>query len=282
MKFSKDQIGYLKAVLADSGEYLLEIEPEGFDISWRKEALGAAEQLLSALSEDTDFTDRTKAISEMFNLSDLTSALTDRDDVYFDIWTSDDFTNQADLDLNEGQIKYIARELNEHEYMHEQVGDFVNATIHRVKQDPNFLALGGGKPSFEVIASKGDTTKEDYEAMSRVADRWNSLREKAGVDAVSKIHLVMDLDVAHTNCPIDFEKLESFGDGDFSHDIGGIYSYVNRETGELDNCFVPRSARSVPTSQGTSLREIEQQITPALEKLNARGDKTLPDKEIQK
>ena len=57
--------------------------------------------------------------------------------------------------------------------------------------------------------------------------------------------LYMDLEHCHTKgCPLDFERLINFNDGDFLHDIVGIRKNINRETGEIENCFLPRcSAR---------------------------------------
>ena len=53
----------------------------------------------------------------------------------------------------------------------------------------------------------------------------------------------MDLNVAHSNgCPLDFQKLFDFPPGDFNHDFYGIFANINRETGELENGFVPRCA----------------------------------------
>ena len=49
------------------------------------------------------------------------------------------------------------------------------------------------------------------------------------------------LNGAHSNGnPLDFQKLLDFPPGDFYHDFYGIFANINRETGELDNGFVPR------------------------------------------
>lgn len=52
----------------------------------------------------------------------------------------------------------------------------------------------------------------------------------------------MDLKACHANgCELNFEKLLNFDYFDFSHDILGIIKNINRETGEIENCFLPRS-----------------------------------------
>ncbi len=56
-----------------------------------------------------------------------------------------------------------------------------------------------------------------------------------------RLHHQMDLTAVHANgCPLDFDKLATFDDFNLSHDIGGINRHLNRKTGQLENCFVPR------------------------------------------
>lgn len=60
----------------------------------------------------------------------------------------------------------------------------------------------------------------------------------------SRTSLEMDLEAAHCNgCPIDLQKLLAAPRADFGHDVFGIRSHVNRETGELEDMFTPRCAR---------------------------------------
>lgn len=54
----------------------------------------------------------------------------------------------------------------------------------------------------------------------------------------------MDLAATHANgMPLDLEKLLAFPDFDFSHDVFGIREHLDRSTGQLLHCFVPRSAK---------------------------------------
>jgi hypothetical protein len=56
--------------------------------------------------------------------------------------------------------------------------------------------------------------------------------------------LEMDLLATHANgCPLDFEKLLAFNEFNFAHDVVGIQRHLDRDTGELLHCFVPRCAR---------------------------------------
>lgn len=80
--------------------------------------------------------------------------------------------------------------------------------------------------------------RTDYEAISRIAKRAVSLFPGA-----DKLTIEMDLEAAHKSVGIDFDKLENFDDFNFMHDIVGIDKNINRNSGELGNCFLPRSAR---------------------------------------
>lgn len=60
----------------------------------------------------------------------------------------------------------------------------------------------------------------------------------------SRISLNMDLCAAKAQgCNIDFQKMLGFDSFNFAHDIVGIRKNLNRRTGELMNCFLPRAAR---------------------------------------
>lgn len=59
------------------------------------------------------------------------------------------------------------------------------------------------------------------------------------------MNLTMDLTAAHLNgCPLELDALlNTKRTLDFTHDIGGIQRHINRETGSLENCFLPRFAQ---------------------------------------
>lgn len=83
--------------------------------------------------------------------------------------------------------------------------------------------------------------REDIERIARIAERGVTILAEAGV-IVKRLDVMMDLEYCHDDIPLDFEKLADFGDGDFGHDISGIYWNFNRDTKKLENCFVPRCA----------------------------------------
>jgi len=81
-------------------------------------------------------------------------------------------------------------------------------------------------------------TPDDEHSLIEIADRARLL----GVQR-DRIDLMMDLQVAHSTCPLELYDLADANQGDFLHDICGIVANLNRETGELENCFVPRFAK---------------------------------------
>ena len=56
------------------------------------------------------------------------------------------------------------------------------------------------------------------------------------------MQLLMDVQAVTLHVRIDFAAWLAADDADFAHDVGGIQNHINRDTGELEDCFVPRFA----------------------------------------
>ena len=82
------------------------------------------------------------------------------------------------------------------------------------------------------------TTREDFALIHRIADRAVT---SLGLDFLT---VALDVEHAHAQIPMDIDRLLLADRFNFSHDICGISRHMNRETGRLENCFVPRFARS--------------------------------------
>ena len=54
---------------------------------------------------------------------------------------------------------------------------------------------------------------------------------------------LMDLEAVHQGLDMDWQGLLDAKDGDFMHDVGGIHRHMDRSTGILGDCFLPRYAR---------------------------------------
>jgi len=79
-------------------------------------------------------------------------------------------------------------------------------------------------------------TREEYELMAKIASR----AEGYGLD---RTQTLMDLTVANNDTPLDLNRLLAFPSSDFIHDVVGIRNHLNRETGVLEDLFLPRCAK---------------------------------------
>lgn len=87
-------------------------------------------------------------------------------------------------------------------------------------------------------------SKDDHETIVAIAQRFEAAYGKP--EGYQRLNLIMDLEAAHIACPIDLPGLLAADPTTFGHDVGGISRHINRETGELGGCFVPRTARREP------------------------------------
>lgn len=91
--------------------------------------------------------------------------------------------------------------------------------------------------SMKTISWK--TTKAEFALIVQIADRSIEL----GVHS-DRQSAIMDVTATHANgCPLRLAELLDAPKFDFAHDLAGIRRHLNRETGELMDCFVPRTAR---------------------------------------
>ena len=79
-------------------------------------------------------------------------------------------------------------------------------------------------------------TKEDVLKEFKVVDR----ADKLGIMQGDRATLSIDLDNADKAFSMCWDLLLEADDFGFAHDIIGIQNNINRETGEFENCFVPR------------------------------------------
>lgn len=85
-------------------------------------------------------------------------------------------------------------------------------------------------------------SRHDYELIQMITDRAMSLLRRVGAKA-KRMEIEMDLTAVHANgTRLRLEELFHADDFNFAHDVLGIRDHLNRQTGELMNCFVPRFA----------------------------------------
>lgn len=87
---------------------------------------------------------------------------------------------------------------------------------------------------------KWEATKEE---LLKIGEIYNRYKKMIGNGGRPQMDFVMDMEATHSNgCPLDFDKLLNVPDFDFMHDIAGITNCLDRETGKLKDCFLPRCA----------------------------------------
>lgn len=101
------------------------------------------------------------------------------------------------------------------------------------------------RPTRRGVALLGAWTMIDFAAFLTTREDSRlicSIVARAGVS--DRLSLAMDIEAVH-NCgyPLDLRALLDAGAEDFTHDITGIRRYLDRDTGKLRDCFVPRFAR---------------------------------------
>ena len=83
-----------------------------------------------------------------------------------------------------------------------------------------------------------NTTEEEFELIKKIASRADQIYRGWGM-----CKIMMDIETTHCNgCKLRLSELLEANEFDFCHDVSGIDANLNRETGELENCFLPRYA----------------------------------------
>jgi hypothetical protein len=83
--------------------------------------------------------------------------------------------------------------------------------------------------------------KKYFTTIHKIVLRAEKMAEKLGYH-IDRLTMTIDLDKANDNFPIDFGALLKAKDGDFAHDVFGIRKHMNRKTGKIEDCFLPRYA----------------------------------------
>ena len=80
--------------------------------------------------------------------------------------------------------------------------------------------------------------KENYEIINKICNRANEMN----IVLHSRFSLLMDIEKVYDTIGLKLLDLLESSDFDFTHDIVGIQVNMNRETGNLENGFLPRFA----------------------------------------
>lgn len=88
-----------------------------------------------------------------------------------------------------------------------------------------------------------DATKAEALVILEIAERWQRMARQYGHDR-DKLHVIMDVTAVHANgTPLRLDDLLAADDFNFMHDLAGIENYLDRDTGQLTGCFLPRFSK---------------------------------------
>jgi hypothetical protein len=97
--------------------------------------------------------------------------------------------------------------------------------------------------------------KQDMTIIIKIAKRAVAMAKKAKI-AYEFIDCDMDITACHANGnPLKLQELLDADDFNFAHDVFGIRRHIDRQTGQLTGCFVPRfSAPETPPASTPLIR----------------------------
>jgi len=86
-------------------------------------------------------------------------------------------------------------------------------------------------------------SKDEVRTINKIAHRAVAMAASAGFE-YPLMDADMDLTACHVNGnPLKLDELLSADEFNFAHDVFGIRRHINRETGKLEDCFVPRFSK---------------------------------------
>jgi hypothetical protein len=94
----------------------------------------------------------------------------------------------------------------------------------------------------ELLRAVGQMPTDDARLIGLICRRAVALGAEHDID-VYHFSIFLDLALAHLKTPLDLNLLLGADDGNFAHDVFGIARHVDRESGRLRDCFLPRTAR---------------------------------------
>ncbi len=93
-----------------------------------------------------------------------------------------------------------------------------------------------------MSAINWNCTREESLVIDEIIRRFQNLAPDSQA-ASDKVGLMMDIEACHCNgCPLRLDELLQSNNFDFLHDVAGIYRNLDRLTGTLQDCFLPRFA----------------------------------------
>lgn len=87
-----------------------------------------------------------------------------------------------------------------------------------------------------------EATTAEINLVDTIVRRVHNIYRKMGRGReFDRTSTTMDLLATHANgCPMDFARLAKADEFNLMHDVGGIAQHLDRKTGKLMHCFLPR------------------------------------------
>jgi len=106
------------------------------------------------------------------------------------------------------------------------------------KKEREFILVSYFRKEGKVITWTKD--KEVMKVEAAIAKRASSMATQAGF-TYPILDATMDIDACHNNdCQLKLYELLEADDFNFAYDVFGIRANIDRTTGKLQNCFLPR------------------------------------------
>lgn len=88
---------------------------------------------------------------------------------------------------------------------------------------------------------KFDCSRFEHGLIEKIVDRAEKMKPEGMRQ--SRMDWFMDITACHANgCQLKLDELLVAADFDFAHDVFGIRRHIDRTTGRLGDCFLPRFA----------------------------------------
>lgn len=97
-------------------------------------------------------------------------------------------------------------------------------------------------------------TPTERTLVQAIVDRASEMYKENGPER-PRLDIEMDVHAVHTSVGLRLDDLLRADDFNFSHDIGGIARHLNRETGELEDHFLPRFCQPIPKRAPAATRD---------------------------
>lgn len=86
-----------------------------------------------------------------------------------------------------------------------------------------------------------DVTRSEVVLIAQIVKRGMALAKEAGSKDRDGLSATMDITACHANgCSLRLQALLDADDFNFGHDFFGIRNHLDRDTGSLTDCFLPR------------------------------------------